>query len=82
MPRTEIEIMGETTKVITERITVVVDIPQEILDGDHLDKWVEQQSQDGDSELSKEMNNPANIVQDDEQEGYDISSVTYIRYHD
>lgn len=81
MPRTEIEIMGETTKTTTERITVVVDVPQDVLDGD-LRGWVEQQSQDGDSELSKEMNDPVNIFQEDETEGFDIAEVTDHGPHD
>lgn len=75
MPRTQIEIMGETTKTITERITVVVDVPQDVLDGD-LHEWVEQQMQDNDSELSKEVNKPENIEQEDETEGFDIAEVT------
>jgi hypothetical protein len=81
MPRTEIEITGENTKTITERINVVVDVPQDVLDGD-LQQWAEQQMQDSDSELSKEANDPVNISQEDETEGYDITSVTYIGPHD
>lgn len=82
MPRVEIEIMGETTTTVTERITVVTDVPQEILDGDHLEKWIEEQSQNSSSDVSKQMNEDANVLQEDEVTGFEISSVMYVGPHD
>lgn len=81
MPRTEIEIMGEMIRTTTERITAVVDVPQDVLDGD-LRGWVDQQMQDGDSELSKQANDSMNILQEDETEVFDMTGVTDLGPHD
>lgn len=81
MPRTEIEILGAKTVTVTERITVVLDVPQEALDG-NLQEWAEKQLQDSSTELSKEVNNEMNIVQEDETEGYDIVEVNDFGPHD
>lgn len=82
MPRTEIEIMGETTITREERINVVVDVPQDILDEGDLHNWVTTQLQNGDSELSKEVNNDVNVTVEDESEGFDITSVDDLGPHD
>lgn len=81
MPRTELEIRAERTTTVEEVITVVVDVPQDVLDGD-LREWVEQQLQDSSTELSKEVDNDMNVVTEDETEGWDITEVSDFGPHD
>lgn len=76
MTRTELEILGTKTVTTEERITVVVDVPQDVLDSGDLHEWAEKQLEDPATELSKEVNNDDNIEVDDETEGYEINEVT------
>lgn len=82
VPRTEIEIMGERITTVEERINVVVDVPQNILDEGDLHAWVEQQLEDGDTELSREVNNDINVTVEDETVGFEITQVDDFGPHD
>ena len=76
MPRIELEIMGTKTVSTDERITVVVDVPQDVLDDPFaLREWVDKQLQDASTELSKEVNKDDNIEVADETEDYEVTEV-------
>lgn len=79
MPRTEIEIQAERVTTETEVINVVVDVPQDILDGDNpdygLQDWVETQMAIAGSPLSEAVNNDVNVTVEDEEVTFEISEV-------
>lgn len=84
MPRTEIEFLSTKTVTVDERITVVVDVPQHVLDKDQvaLHQWVEEQFMNSDTELSREANEEANVTVEDESEDYEINEVSDLGPHD
>lgn len=81
MPRTEIEIRAERVTTVGELINVVVDVPQDALDGD-LQEWVERQLMNDTSELSQEVNNDVNVTVEDETKGWEITQVDDLGPHD
>lgn len=86
MPRIEIEIRGERIITVDEVINVVVDVPQDILDGDNpdygLQDWVETQLAIAGSPLSEAANDDVNVTVEDETTDFEISEVHDLGPHD
>lgn len=80
MPQTEIEIKRTVTITRDEEATITVDVPQDVLDGDHegfeLTDWVEGQMKIRNSEVSVAVS--GNWVQDIDDEDYEIHEAVVV----
>jgi hypothetical protein len=86
MARTELEIRRTVTVETEEIVTVVVDVPQSILDNPDADfglhDWVEGQLKVAGSDLAKQADDPMNGFVEDETVSWEIDEVSNLGPHD